>query len=302
MVNGKISYIISTRYGSEFLNLLLESLDRQTNKDYEIIIIADRPSWQTLKLLQDRGYTFGLNYFIVDHGHLCRNLDYGIQFTKSDFLCLTCDDVVFSKDFNVDILGIFHNFDYPLIFPCYYVGNTQGSIMHRDFGYPRYMYSNERVEKLPRVFSFDIFDKEVVPGRTYLHRFCGSPPVTIIHKRSYMRANGLTFHTSHPYGQELMLYERIKMLMDVPIVYTKNSYFHHFGNGGNSDCQRFTADRWHISKGYLRCNVCGKTVEVNNDISGSDIAEVIRITGLYLCNDCGVKNRINVNKMAVEEL
>ena len=92
-----ISFIISTRYASEILELQLISLEYSKNFDNELKIICDNPSWQTLKLLQDRNLIHGKDYYIVNHGHLDQNLDWGVSKATKDYICLTPDDIFFFK-------------------------------------------------------------------------------------------------------------------------------------------------------------------------------------------------------------
>lgn len=286
-----ISYIISTRYGSVFLDLLLKSLERGSNYNNQIIVVADRPSWQTLKVLHDRKMVLGLDYFIVDHGHLCRNLDYGVQFAKHDYLCLTCDDIIFCKNFDIEIANTFKYCNEPLIFPAFYNGNTISSPMYMDLGRDKLIWDGKN-------FKWDLFDNIKV-NKSYLYSYCGSPPVSILHKNTYKRVNGLTYHNAHPYGQELMMYERIKTL-GIEIEHIQGAYFYHFGGGGNSDQQLYT-EEWGISKGILKCSVCGK-LEDNEGQAQNDtkLGQSIRKTGLYLCNNCQKTHEINGCKIMMK--
>ena len=287
-----ISYIISTRYGSVFLKLLLQSIERGSNYNNQIIVIADRPSWQILKVLRDRNMALGLDYFIVDHGHLCRNLDFGVKYAKFDYLCLTCADIIFSKNFDLGLVNTFKCSNEPLIFPAFYNGNTNNNSGYINLGRNKLIWDGKNMD-------WDKFDNIKV-NRQYAFRCCGSPPVTIVHKNSYKQANGLTYHNAHPYGQELMFYERIKQLQ-IEVKYIDNIYFYHFGGGGNSDQQIYT-EEYGIDIGVLKCANCNKlenndNCKANND---TELGQSIRKTGLYLCNECQKKYHINTKEMKIE--
>jgi hypothetical protein len=294
-----ISFIISTRWASEVLELQLDSLEYSKNFDNEIIVICDNPSWQVLKLLQDRGFIHGKNYFIVNHGHLDQNLDWGVDKANRDYICLSPDDIVFCKDFDRIVLAEMDESKNRIVTPAYYVGNTSG-LMFRDFGFPKWKYL---AGKPGEGFNFNKFYDEPKPSFRYAISCCGSCPVQVMHKDVYKKINGLTFCSPHSQGHEIEMLARALRLYQIERVISWKATMFHFGTIANTDGQN---SAMHISRGHFKCNICGHLdpSEGDKEHFGTERGRIVLRTGLYLCDRCkkdGWKINAKVGKLLRED-
>lgn len=295
-MNG-ISFVISTRYASEILEVQLKSLEYSKNLDNELKVICDNPSWQTLKLLSDRNLVHYKDYYIVNHGHLDQNLDWGIQKATKDYVCLAPDDIVFCKDFDLLIAETMEDSKNRIVLPYYFVGNTSG-IMHRDYGFPKlsYIVSN----RTGNGFDFDKFFGELMPSVDYIYRFCGSSPVQIMHKEVYEKIHGLTFCSPHAQGHEIEMITRAREKYNIDIMFSEKAYFFHFGTISNLDQQESAME---VSKGNFKCTNCGYLDASKGNIEhfGTKRGILTLTTGMYLCGRCENEGwRINEEELKIE--
>lgn len=285
-----ISYIISTRWASEILEIQLNSIrDNCTMYPKELKIICDMPSWQTLKLLQDRGLQHGIDYYIVNHGHLDQNLDWGVSKANYNYICLTPDDMVLAKDFDKHMMKHMGNSNNRIVTPAYFVGNTPNSPMYRNFGYPKWKYSHEsRFDG--NGFDYEKFYNYPVPHSTYTIDACGSSPLQLMHKDVYKKVHGLTFCSPHAQGHEIELMARAWQKYRVEKIMALEAIAFHFGTIGNTDAMNSTGDV--VSKGHFKCTVCGKLDPSlgNEEHFKTERGRIILRTGLYLCERCQKDN------------
>lgn len=292
-----ISFIISTRYASEILEIQLKSLEYSKNLDNEFKIICDNPSWQTLKLLYDRNLMHHKDYYIVSHGHLDQNLDWGVSKATKDYICLAPDDIVFCKDFDLLISETMEDSKNRIVLPYYFVGNTSG-VMFRDYGFPKLSYV--AYGRQGNGFDLDKFFNEEIPSINYMFNYCGSSPVQIMHKSVYEKIHGLTFCSPHAQGHEIEMITRAREKYDTEIIISEKAYFFHFGTIGNTDQQNSAME---LSKGKFKCTKCGKLdlSDGNKEHFGTKRGIMALTTGMYLCERCENDGwQINEKELKIE--
>jgi len=98
MLEG-LSIILPVRWDSELLMHWLEMYEKYSTLDNQLIIIADQPTWQTLKLLQKKC----LKYYLVENSNLYENWNYGSTLATKEFLCFVHDDFHFSPKYDYHI-------------------------------------------------------------------------------------------------------------------------------------------------------------------------------------------------------
>lgn len=292
MTEEGLSFIIATRWASEILEICLKSIIEGSVFKNQIIIIADRPSWQTLKLLQeDFKMIYGRDYWIVDFGHLDRTLDYGVQFAKKDYICTTMDDIVFAKGWDEEIMKTLDGKKDRIVSSAYYHGNNNKGINYKDLGYPKLKYV-KREKDTGKGFNWEDLNPWIPTPIRYVD-FCKTNPILVLHKDLYKRVNGLTYFSPQGQAHEFDLVLRAERLGFKQVI-TPKTIFYHFGSFANSDGQQSALRK---SKGYFKCNVCnhidpsiGNDEHPHTDNAGKWIStergKIALSTGLYLCDRC----------------
>lgn len=284
-----ISVIIATRFASEALDLLLESLFKYQKFDNEIIVIADTPSWQTLYLLQEKkGFMHGGNskhrYYIVNHRHLEMNWNYGVDLSTFDYLAFSNDDAIVGPDWDVAIIDTMNNSKRKIVFLPQYQFPIKSDPNFRDFGSPEWKNSewaqSARKSSLG-LFNWDNFEREIKNMRIY-----GDKSVFwCMHRELFNLAHGYTFSAPHPLGNELAMIDRCVKIHNASTIMTKTSGCFHWSSLGNTDAQ-VTSLR--ISDGFFECSICKhRDPGTGTDSFGKTNDSRIHLdTGLYLCERC----------------
>lgn len=283
-----ISVITSTRYASEVLELHLQSIMKYQKEDNEIIVVADSPSWQVLKLLQDMGFVLGgtnHSYHIVNHQHLEMNWNYGAQFAKHDYFSFTCDDAVIGPDWDAETLKAMGGSKRKIIFLRSYQRCTPVDHPgYRDFGVPEWKYSEgHRINRSSPIghWNWEKFEQEC------RHIPFVSPEGIFwtFHRELFNLIHGYTFHAAHPLGQELSLFGACRELFGATREIAQNTGAFHWGSAGSSDSQKSHVG---ISNGWFECTICKhRDPGVHPSLYNKDPRSVLSLrTGLYLCERC----------------
>jgi len=256
-------------------------------------VVADNPSWQVLKLLQDKfKMCLGTDYFVVNHSHLDWNLDYGFQYAKNDYYCIVPDDIVFADGWDGEIMKVMENKNDRIVSSVYYSGNTM-EMLGVDLGWPelKYVKGPKKSEKI----GFDVEALNAVVPAPHNHiSKSGSPPVLVFHKDIYKRVNGINYFATQGQAFELMFLARAIKLGFQHVV-TSNTVFYHFGTFGNTDLQNMAS--LPESQGVYKCNVCSHIELSRGNIEylitdgkrahgGSERGRITMETGLFLCDRC----------------
>lgn len=284
-----ISVIVATRFASEALELLLDSLIKYQKFDNEIIVIADTPSWQTLYLLQEKkDFTHGGDskhrYYIVNYRHLEMNWNYGADFATYDYLAFTNDDVVVGPDWDEAIINTMANSKRKIVFLPQYQFGIKSDPNYRDFGSPEWKNSewaqNMRKSSLGP-FNWEKFEKEIKNMQIY-----GDKSVFwCLHKELFNLAHRYTFSAPHPLGNEIAMMDRCVKIHNAITVMTKSSGCFHWSSLRNTDAQVTSLE---ISNGFFECSVCKhRDPGVETDLFGQMTNSRVHLdTGLYLCERC----------------
>lgn len=282
-----ISVLIVTRYASEVLDLLIESLLRYQKYDNELIVAADNPSWQVIKLLQDRGFILGpgqkLTYHIVNHRHLDWSWNYTADYATYEWLAFCPDDTVVGPNWDEAIMQRMNNSKRRIVHlrmfqRCVPVSHHT----YIDFGVPEWKYSPEHQRALVSPHRWDW---------AKLEQKCPNAPddaggvFWAMHKELFDLGGRYSFHAGHPLGQELAFFERVQKNFGVDRVHTFSSCCFHWGSHGNSDNQKSSLG---ISNGYFQCHICKKLEPgVKSELYNKDLRSIINEkSGFYLCERC----------------
>ena len=295
-----ISFIIPSRRGSEALRLCLESIKRGSALDNQIIVIADSPSWQTIRLLQDDfDMVLDKDYFITNYEHIDRNMDYGVQFVERDYICITCDDMVFSKGWDNAVMEVMDGKNNRIVTTVYYTGPT-GSWIAMDIDEVKESYQASNRES-KATFDWDLFNSLAPAPHDHIEK-SGSPPFLVFHKDVYKLANGLDYFATQGQAFEGAFGARAQTL-GCDHVITNKAVAAHLGQFANADNQKATLFL-PCSHGVFECSVCHhiELSEGNNEFpqmsltqppnrrmevkGGSERGRLTLKTGLFLCERC----------------
>lgn len=296
-----ISFIVPTRRASQALRLCFESLKRGSVLDNQIILIADTPSWQTLKLLQDDfGMAVNRDYFITNYEHWARNGDYGVQFAEKDYICITGDDMVFSQGWDQAVIEAMEGRRNRIVTTVYYTGPTGSWIAMDVDEVKKECLESYRTGKIN--FDWDLFNSLAPAPRNHIEK-SGSPPFVVFHKDIYKLANGFNYFSHQGQAFESIFGARALTLGCDHAITNKVIAFH-LGSFANADKQKVGESLPH-RHGVFECNVChhielnskeidefpsmsltqppNRKMEVKN---GSERGRLTMKTGLFLCERC----------------
>lgn len=98
-MNG-LSIILPVRWDSELLTHWIEMYKKYSELDNQLIIVADQPTWETVKVLQ----TNNLKYLLVETSNLYFNWMYGSKFAEKDYMTFMQEDFHFTPAWDSNIL------------------------------------------------------------------------------------------------------------------------------------------------------------------------------------------------------
>jgi len=98
---SNLSVIVPVRWESRKLKHCLKSLIEWSKYDNEIIVIADDPTWETMKVLQE----FGMEYTLVQVHNQYRNWDFGAQKATREYLMFIQADHIYSPHWDEHLLS-----------------------------------------------------------------------------------------------------------------------------------------------------------------------------------------------------
>ena len=101
-----VSVIIPTRERIHFLQKCIDSLQLQTKKPEEIVIIIHKDDDETKKFIQNLNTNLFIRYFETDGGS-CKGRNLGIEKSKRDILVFVEDDVILEKTYIEKLNNIF---------------------------------------------------------------------------------------------------------------------------------------------------------------------------------------------------
>lgn len=99
-MNNSLSVILPVRWDSILLTHWLDMYEHYSELPNELIIVADQPTWETLRVLQIRR----LKYYLTETSNFYENLNYGSTFATKDYICFMHEDFHFSPGWDRNIL------------------------------------------------------------------------------------------------------------------------------------------------------------------------------------------------------
>ena len=102
----KLSLIFPTYNSAEFIEECLESIEKQTFKDYELIILDDCSTDNTLEILDKLGYKYHVNEKNLGY---TKNANKGIELAKGRFICIMDHDMVYDNNYLKDMMDLFES-------------------------------------------------------------------------------------------------------------------------------------------------------------------------------------------------
>ncbi len=268
---SRLSIVIVTKYAHKFLDLCLKSYEKNSVLDNELIIVCDQPSWQTLKLLQEKG----MKYWLTNYNHFFMACNFGAKMATREYVGFLNDDVYLGPDWDAAVEEILA----PEVMAC--VTNIS-SINGPNFGY-------DRAARNLEMFDTGAFDKFCIDNRSEkIDSYFWMP--LVIERNTFFNYGGFTYYNHHAHGHEIQLENRIKKAG--AIVRTSNkSYLYHFGNVGNHDKMPESSDLAFYSGGFFGCSICGNIVKNDTQADSGPIVEFIQKNGYWLCHDCRTKKK-----------
>lgn len=106
----KVSVVIPTRERIPFLQRCIESIELQTKKPEEVVIVTHEDDQETKKYIKDLNTDLLVNYFETDGGS-CKGRNLGIEKVKGEILVFIEDDVVLDDRYIENLKKDFHKYD-----------------------------------------------------------------------------------------------------------------------------------------------------------------------------------------------
>lgn len=266
--DSDISLILVTKYSSDALTLCLDSYFRNSELNHELIIIVDNPSWQVLKVLQEKK----LNYRLVDTGHFFRNCNIGAEKATRRYVGFINDDIVFGPSWDIPIQKFIETHRNALI---------SSNLLNPNSGY----FFGYKCDKNFSTFDISEFEEfaHKASDRKDFDWFFWMP--LLIPTAIFRKYGGFTTFNSHGHGHEMNLENIIKNKEKLSVVTVMASTLFHFGATWNTD----NLDDKYLRScaGFFKCSVCGKEEEgIFKDIDSGPEVDKLRNGEPWICFDC----------------
>lgn len=268
-IKSDISLILVTKYSSASLELCLDSFSRNSALSHELIIVADNPSWQVLKVLQDRH----MDYLLVQTGHFFRNCNIGTQKATRKYVGFVNDDIVFGPQWDVPLQNVIDTYKRPALISSNLLTPNMGYY----FGYNPAMGIGtfNRSE-------FEEYAKNALT-RTDVKSFFWMP--LLIPKDIFSNYKGFTTFSSHGHGHENVLENILVKKENVRVHTIMSSTLFHFGSVGDTD--NMSKKYKNYCPGYFKCALCGTEEEgVFNDADSGPEIDKLRDGYQWVCKSC----------------
>lgn len=277
--SSDLSVVLITKCASSALDRCLNSIYRNSYFSNELIIVCNNPSWQTVRLLQERH----LQYWIVPFEHLFIAWNFGAELATRKYISFLHDDILVGPGWDSaalsiagdGILGsIAHISGLEVIRSDFQIGNSGifgGKDTTSEIGYdPGTMSVDDQ--------KFDLWCKK--KSRDLIEGYYWPP---YIHNRLDFLKDEFSFHAYYRLGHEIDFENRYKR--DGWKVKTSyRSFIFHFGATGNTDNLPAEYFGGQLTNGVRICTSCGIHVEgVNSDHPDYVLAHK---AGYWLCEKC----------------
>lgn len=264
-MKSNLSIVLVTKYAHRFLDLCLRSYEKNSVDENELIIVCDQPSWQTLKLLQEKN----LSYYLTNYNHFFMACNFGARKATREYVGFLNDDVYLGPRWDEAIEEIMA----PDVLAC--VRNIN-SIDGPNFGYDRAMRDISRFDVLA-------FEEYCLKNRSdRIDSFFWMP--LVINKNIFFDFGGFTYYNHHAHGHEIQLENRVKRA-EGRVVTSNKSFLFHFGNVGDHDKMPSPEHKF-FYRGFFGCSMCGRIEQNAENLDSGDTVEFIQANGYWLCDEC----------------
>lgn len=276
--DSDLSVILVTKYASTALDRCLNSIFRNSDFSNEVIIICDNPSWQTIRLLQEKH----LQYWVVHFTHAFMGFNFGIEFATRKYVSFLIDDLVVGPGWDSAALkiaedGILGSIAFidgmAILDDNYQIGNSGifSKKIISDIGYDletRFI-DDKKFDSWCRKMSNDLIEGFYWPPW--------------IHPRSDFLKDRFCFHSPQYMGHEIDFENRHKR-DGWKVKTTYRSFIYHMSKCGNRDNLSKEYCTGQFINGLRICNSCGMMQE---GIPGNDPEYIlVHQAGYWLCKQC----------------
>ena len=95
----KFSLILATLNRPEFVKECLNSLDKQSFKDFEVIVIDQSDDNKTRDIIMENNFSINLKYEKVKIKGLSKARNVGLSIAKGEYIALVDDDARYKEDY-----------------------------------------------------------------------------------------------------------------------------------------------------------------------------------------------------------
>ncbi|MFH1769291.1 MAG: glycosyltransferase [Parcubacteria group bacterium] len=279
--SSDLSVIVVTKYASPALEKCLNSLFRNSYFSNEIIIVCNNPSWQTVKVLQERH----LQYWVVPFEHAFIAANFAAELATKKYVSFIGDDMVVGPGWDAAALSIA---DDGILGSLAFINGVEIQNEHYQIGNSGIFGGNIASEigydKETRYVDdqkFDAWCKKNSSNR--IEEFYWPPSV---HNRLDLLKDRFCFHMPHGVGHEIAFENRHKR-DGWKVKTTYRSFIYHVGAAGNRDGLPGEYCVGQLSNGVWICASCGIHIEgINRDHPDNVL---VHQAGYWLCEECRKK-------------
>lgn len=264
-----ISLVLVTKYSSGSLTLCLDTLFRNSVLSHELIIVADNPSWQVLKVLQDKQ----MDYCLVKTGHFFRNCNIGAEKATRNYVGFVNDDVVFGPQWDVSLQKYID------------AHKNKQRLISSNLVIPGKMCFGYDPSKEISTFNLSEFEEFAKKSLTRedIQSFFWMP--LLIPRHLFNKYGGFTTFSSHGHGHENVLENILVKKENLKVRTVMSSTLFHFGALSNTD--NMHPKYMYYCPGYFKCSLCGKEEEgIFNDADSGVEIDKLRNGDRWVCFNC----------------
>jgi len=246
MYNKKVNIIIPTFNKLSRLKLMIQSLEKQINKNFEVIFIDDGSTDGTGHYIQHSRFNFPFIYFFQKNKGRAAARNLGLENSNSEIIIFTDDDVILHPDFIDGHLQtikenkcISHGVIYELPFLKFFADPSEPKIEKANNNYSllkenrivkediNYEF-DKKVYKLKRLSSLELLIKEILTKKRRICDWISFTGGNIAAPRSWLLdIGGFDNNFSLNWGCEDMELGYRLFMNSKPFLYNNNSINYH---------------------------------------------------------------------------
>ena len=225
--------IVPTLNSPNWLRKCLSSIRQETKREYELIVVADIPNEETLKVLDD----FDVEGRVINNTRVgcTRATNQGIKHKKADYYVILGDDTIVTENWLSKLTGSFVHPSIGLVSP---ISNISGQWIQEMICCDTEDY--KAIQKLAEWV--DTYHKGILVDQSPLFILCFAIPQTTIDKIGYFDEKLFMHHYDVDYCLRVVqagLHVMVRM----------DTYIYHKGKVTEKKLRDFNK-RWNIDTGY----------------------------------------------------